>query len=51
MTQAKTKPLTFAEFLERDDADDVSYDLQADGSLVAVLSEAEINSALVMIVL
>lgn len=51
MTQAKTKPLTFAEFLERSDADGIRYDLLADGSLVAVPSEAEINSALVMILL
>lgn len=46
MTQAKTKPLTFAEFLERDDADNVLCDLLADGSLVAVPEEAAMNSAL-----
>lgn len=52
MTQAKTKFLTFADFLEHNsNADDVRYDLLADGSLVAVPSEAEINSALVMILL
>ena len=51
MTQAKTKPLTFAEFLERNDTDGIRYDLLADGSLVAVPSEAEINSAIVMMLL
>ena len=51
MTQAKPKPLTFADFLECDHPNDVHYDLLADGSLVAVPSEAEINSAIVMILL
>ncbi|MFG6104861.1 Uma2 family endonuclease [Leptothoe sp. EHU-05/26/07-4] len=51
MTQAKTKPLTFAEFIERNDTDGIRYDLLADGSLVAVPSEAEINSAIVMMLL
>ena len=51
MTQARAKNLTFAEFLEYGDADGVRYDLLADGSLVEVPSEAEINSALVMILL
>ena len=40
MTQAKLKPLTFAEFLERNDVDGIRYDLLADGNLVAVPSEA-----------
>ncbi len=48
MTQAKAKNLTFAEFLELGEGDEVRYDLLADGSLVEVPSEAEINSALVM---
>lgn len=43
MTQAKPKPLTFAEFLERDDTDGACYDLLADGSIVAVPSEAEMD--------
>lgn len=51
MTQAKPKPLTFAEFLERNDTDGIRYDLLVDGSLVAVPSEAEINSAIVMMLL
>ena len=51
MTQAKSKPLTFAEFLERDHTDGVCYDLLANGSLIAAPSEAEINSAIVMILL
>ncbi|MEM9266661.1 MAG: Uma2 family endonuclease [Cyanobacteria bacterium P01_F01_bin.13] len=51
MTQAKLKPFTFAEFLERNDADGIRYDLLADGSLVAVPSEAEINSAIIMMLL
>ncbi len=51
MTQAKLQPLTFAEFLERNDADGIRYDLLADGSLVAVPSEAEINSAIIMLLL
>ncbi|MFG6094031.1 Uma2 family endonuclease [Leptothoe sp. ISB3NOV94-8A] len=51
MTQARLKPLTFAEFLERNDADGIRYDLLADGSLVAVPSEAEINSAIIMLLL
>ena len=49
MTQVK--PLIFAEFLERNDADGIRYDLLADGSLVAVPSEAEINSAIIMLLL
>jgi hypothetical protein len=44
MTQAKLKSLTFAEFLERNHADDTRYDLLADGSLVAVPSDAESNA-------
>lgn len=51
MTQGKLKPLTFAEFLERNDADGIGYDLLADGNLVAVPSEAEINSAIIMLLL
>lgn len=51
MTQAQTKPLTFADFLERNDTDGARYDLLADGSLVAVPSEAEINNAIVMMLL
>lgn len=51
MTQAQPKPVTFAEFLERSAIDQVRYDLLADGSLVEVPSEAEINSALVMMLL
>ncbi len=51
MAQAKAKNLSFAEFLEYGDADGARYDLLADGSLVEVPSEAEINSALVMILL
>jgi Uma2 family endonuclease len=45
MTQAKTKPLTFVEFLEQETGD-VQYDLLADGSLVDVPEEAEVNSAI-----
>jgi Uma2 family endonuclease len=45
MAQAKTKPLTFVEFLERESGD-VQYDLLADGSLVEVPEEAEVNSAI-----
>jgi Uma2 family endonuclease len=45
MAQAKTKQLTFVEFLERETSD-VQYDLLADGSLVAVPEEAEVNSAI-----
>lgn len=48
MTQAKLKPLTFADFLEYDDGSDAWYDLLSDGSLVEVTSEAEINSRLAM---
>jgi Uma2 family endonuclease len=51
MAQAKAKNLTFAEFLEYGDADGGRYDLLANGSLIEVPSEAEINSALVMILL
>ncbi|MEM9217942.1 MAG: Uma2 family endonuclease [Cyanobacteria bacterium P01_F01_bin.150] len=51
MLQATPKSLTFAEFLEQDHPDGILYDLLADGSLVAVPSEAEINSAIVMILL
>ena len=51
MIQATPKSLTFAEFLEWDHPDGIHYDLLADGSLVAVPSEAEINSAIVMILL
>jgi Uma2 family endonuclease len=51
MAQAQARPLTFAEFLDYGDADGGRYDLLADGSLVEVPSEAEINSALVMILL
>ena len=49
MTQANL--LTFAEFLERNDADGILYDLLADGSLISVPSEAEINSAITMLLL
>jgi hypothetical protein len=51
MTQAKLKPLTFAEFLERNDGDGIRYDLLAHGSLVAVPRGAEINSAIIMLLL
>jgi Uma2 family endonuclease len=51
MAQAKAKNLTFAEFLEYGDADGGRYDLLANGSLIEAPSEAEINSALVMILL
>lgn len=51
MTQAKTEPLTFSEFLERDDTNGTRYDLLSNGDLVAVPSEAEINSAIAMMLL
>lgn len=47
MAQAKTKPLTFVEFLERE-TDDGQTDLLADGSLVAAPEEAEVNGAIAL---
>jgi Uma2 family endonuclease len=47
MAQAQTRPLSFAEFLEQETGD-VQYDLLADGSLIEVPEEAEINSAIAL---
>ena len=52
MTQAKVKPLiplTFKQYLEYDDGSDIRYDLLANGELIAVPSEAEINYYLAML--
>jgi hypothetical protein len=47
MAQAQTRPLSFGEFLEQETADG-QYDLLADGSLIEVPEEAEINSAIAL---
>lgn len=51
MTQANPKSLTFPEFLEHNETDGIRYDLLADGSLIVVPSEAEISSAIIMVLL
>lgn len=37
MTQAKLKPLTFADYLNYDDGSDVRYDLLSNGELIPIL--------------
>lgn len=47
MIQAKTRVMSFAEYLDYDDGSDIRYDLLSDGALVEVPSEAWINNLLV----
>lgn len=47
MTQAKVKPMTFAEYLNYDDGSDTRYDLLKNGELIEVPNEAWINNLLV----
>ena len=47
MTQAKAKPMTFAEYLDQDNGADVRYDLLSNGELIEVPNEAWINNLLV----
>jgi Uma2 family endonuclease len=47
MTQARAKPMTFAEYLDYEDGSDARYDLLSSGELIEVPNEAWLNNVLI----